>query len=164
MYTNGWFILRFVRKQQNSVKQLSFNKKNKLEKEHTHTKYLLWKLERTLKVIGHQNFPVLFATFLKVIIGLPSVQVNSLLPHPTQEFITSRESKVLPYTKMKADMWQLPLNSSNFFFWGVYRSKSNIFLLTSLFQIKHYNFFTCSSYKMALNSFIILTAFIWADS
>ena len=27
MYTYGWFILRFDRKQQNSVKQLSFNKK-----------------------------------------------------------------------------------------------------------------------------------------
>ena len=27
MYTCGWFILRFDRKQQNSVKQLSFNKK-----------------------------------------------------------------------------------------------------------------------------------------
>ena len=29
MYTYGWFMLRFDRKQQNSVKQLSFNKKNK---------------------------------------------------------------------------------------------------------------------------------------
>ena len=29
MYTYGWFILRFDRKQQNSVKQLSFNKKKK---------------------------------------------------------------------------------------------------------------------------------------
>ena len=27
MYTHGWFMLRFDRKQQNSVKQLSFNKK-----------------------------------------------------------------------------------------------------------------------------------------
>ena len=27
MYTYGWFMLRFVRKQQNFVKQLSFNKK-----------------------------------------------------------------------------------------------------------------------------------------
>ena len=33
MYTYGWFMLRFDRKQQNSVKQLSFNKKiNKLKK------------------------------------------------------------------------------------------------------------------------------------
>ena len=32
MYTYGWFMLRFDRKQQNSVKQLSFNKKiNKLK-------------------------------------------------------------------------------------------------------------------------------------
>ena len=29
MYTYGWFRLRFARKQQNSVKQLSFNKKKK---------------------------------------------------------------------------------------------------------------------------------------
>jgi len=29
MYTYGWFMLRFDRKQQNSVKQLSFSKKNK---------------------------------------------------------------------------------------------------------------------------------------
>ena len=29
MYTYGWFILRFDRKQQNSIKQLSFNKKIK---------------------------------------------------------------------------------------------------------------------------------------
>ena len=28
IYTYGWFMLRFDRKQQNSVKQLSFNKKN----------------------------------------------------------------------------------------------------------------------------------------
>ena len=28
MYTYGWFMLRFDRQQQNSVKQLSFNKKN----------------------------------------------------------------------------------------------------------------------------------------
>ena len=27
MYTYAWFMLRFDRKQQNSVKQLSFNKK-----------------------------------------------------------------------------------------------------------------------------------------
>ena len=27
MYTYGWFMLRFDRKQQNSAKQLSFNKK-----------------------------------------------------------------------------------------------------------------------------------------
>ena len=27
MYTYGWFMLRFDRKQQNSVKQLSFNRK-----------------------------------------------------------------------------------------------------------------------------------------
>ena len=29
MYTGGWFMLRFDRKQQNSVKHLSFNKKIK---------------------------------------------------------------------------------------------------------------------------------------
>ena len=29
MYTYGWFMLTFDRKQQNSVKQLSFNKKIK---------------------------------------------------------------------------------------------------------------------------------------
>ena len=28
LYTYGWFLLRFDRKQQNSVKQLSLNKKN----------------------------------------------------------------------------------------------------------------------------------------
>ena len=32
MYTYGWFMLRFNRKQQNSVKQLSFNKKINLKK------------------------------------------------------------------------------------------------------------------------------------
>ena len=32
MYTYGWFMLRCERKQQNSVKQLSFNKKSKLIK------------------------------------------------------------------------------------------------------------------------------------
>ena len=31
MYTNEWFVLRFDRKQQNSVKQLSFNKKYQLK-------------------------------------------------------------------------------------------------------------------------------------
>ena len=34
MYTYGWFMLRFDRKQQNSVKQLSFNKKIKRKKNH----------------------------------------------------------------------------------------------------------------------------------
>ena len=29
MYTYGWFILKFDRKQENSIKQLSFNKKRK---------------------------------------------------------------------------------------------------------------------------------------
>ena len=33
MYTYGWFMLRFDRKQQNSVKQFSFNK-NKLIKKY----------------------------------------------------------------------------------------------------------------------------------
>ena len=32
MYTYGSFMLRFDRKQENSVKQLSFNKKKKLRK------------------------------------------------------------------------------------------------------------------------------------
>ena len=32
MYTYGWFMLKFDKKQQNSVKQLSFNKKNKKKK------------------------------------------------------------------------------------------------------------------------------------
>ena len=32
MYTYGWFMLRFDRKQLNSVKQLSFNKKRKEKK------------------------------------------------------------------------------------------------------------------------------------
>ena len=32
IYTYGWLMLRFDRKQQNSVKQLSFNKKNKLKR------------------------------------------------------------------------------------------------------------------------------------
>ena len=32
MYTYGWFMLRFDRIQQNSVKQLSFNEKKKLLK------------------------------------------------------------------------------------------------------------------------------------
>ena len=32
MYTYDWFMLSFDRKQQNSVKQLSFNKKNNLNK------------------------------------------------------------------------------------------------------------------------------------
>ena len=31
-HTYGWFMLRFDRKQQNSVKQLSFNKKKLLKK------------------------------------------------------------------------------------------------------------------------------------
>ena len=34
MHTYGWFMLRFDRKQQNSVKQLSFNKKIKRKKNH----------------------------------------------------------------------------------------------------------------------------------
>ena len=32
MHTYGWFMLRFERKEQNSVKQLSFNKVNKFLK------------------------------------------------------------------------------------------------------------------------------------
>ena len=37
MYTCGWFMLRFDRKQQNSIKQLSFNKKKKIKKSFTLT-------------------------------------------------------------------------------------------------------------------------------
>ena len=33
MYTYGWVMLRFDRKQQNSVKKLSFNEKNKLKRQ-----------------------------------------------------------------------------------------------------------------------------------
>ena len=33
IYTCGWFMLRFDRKQQNSLKQLSFNLKEKKERE-----------------------------------------------------------------------------------------------------------------------------------
>ena len=32
MYPHGWFMLKFDRRQQNSVKQLSFNKKINLKK------------------------------------------------------------------------------------------------------------------------------------
>ena len=32
MYTDGWFMVRFDRKQQNSLKQLSVNKKTKKKK------------------------------------------------------------------------------------------------------------------------------------
>ena len=32
IYTYGWFMLRFDRKQENSVKELSFNKKKNLKK------------------------------------------------------------------------------------------------------------------------------------
>ena len=32
MYTYDWFMLRFDRKQQNYLKQLSFNHKNKVNK------------------------------------------------------------------------------------------------------------------------------------
>ena len=42
MYNYGRFMLRFERKQQNSVKQLSFNKKNLLKKDkRVPEKYLL---------------------------------------------------------------------------------------------------------------------------
>ena len=34
MYTYGWFMLRFDRKQKNSVKQLSFNKKIIFKNQH----------------------------------------------------------------------------------------------------------------------------------
>ena len=37
MYTYGWFMLRFDRKQQNSVKQLSFNKKKTNKKPRFYT-------------------------------------------------------------------------------------------------------------------------------
>ena len=42
MYTYSWFMLRFDIKQQNSVKQLSFNKKYKLNKQ---TKIICWMKE-----------------------------------------------------------------------------------------------------------------------
>ena len=38
MYTYGWFMLGFDRKQQNSVKQLSFSKKINFEKKKTQKK------------------------------------------------------------------------------------------------------------------------------
>ena len=36
MYTHGWFMLTFDRRQQNSVKQLSFNKKIERKKNKSH--------------------------------------------------------------------------------------------------------------------------------
>ena len=45
MYTYGWFMLRFDRKQQNSVKQVSFNKKNKLKRK----KYYVIEVYQTSK-------------------------------------------------------------------------------------------------------------------
>ena len=39
VYTYGWSVLSFDRKQQNSVKQLSFNKKNKLKKKNGRIKW-----------------------------------------------------------------------------------------------------------------------------
>ena len=39
MYTYGWFMLRFDKKQQNSVKQLSFLKKIKEKKQNANQSY-----------------------------------------------------------------------------------------------------------------------------
>ena len=44
MYTNGWFMWRFDRKQRNSVKQLSFD--NKKKKEIHEGKGVVWRWEK----------------------------------------------------------------------------------------------------------------------
>ena len=43
VYTYGWFMLRFDRKQQNPVKQLSFNKKLKIKEYMINLKSILGK-------------------------------------------------------------------------------------------------------------------------
>ena len=55
MYTYGWFILRFDRKQQNSVKQLSFIKK------------LIKKQKETEKIIQNKGKFIIFRENLELI-------------------------------------------------------------------------------------------------
>ena len=55
IYTYGWFILRFDRKQQNSVKQLSFIKK------------LIKKQKETEKIIQNKGKFIIFRENLELI-------------------------------------------------------------------------------------------------
>ena len=52
MYTYGWFMLRFDRKQQNSLKQLSFNKRINLKKK--------WTPDLFLKSLKSSKYSFLF--------------------------------------------------------------------------------------------------------
>ena len=78
MYTHGWFMLRFDRKQQNSVKQLSFQKKIFLSKKKKKTKKLLKHQEKEWK--NKKSFIYWF-----IFCGLPmcshSILCISLLEH-----------------------------------------------------------------------------------
>ena len=65
MYTYGWFMLRFDRKQQNSTKQLSFNKKNKKYEK---------KIEDQCEVLYHGWYRIPMSQLLKL-------QSNACISH-----------------------------------------------------------------------------------
>ena len=88
MYTHGWFILKFDSKQQNSVKQLSFNKKF-FYKVH-HLRYCsatsLFTLIRCLYIHGslfqRSTASVLSSQFYRVVICLSLIQCCCLVAKP----------------------------------------------------------------------------------
>ena len=61
MYTYGWFMLRFDRKQQNSVKQLSFSKKINLKK------FTKWGFPRSFPVQGVPSLWLPFCAFARTL-------------------------------------------------------------------------------------------------
>ena len=75
MYTYGWFMLMFDRKQQNSVKKLSFNKKW-IKKNNRQSRYLLLLIvsdskndfcPRIKKLKNHEQSSDLFSTNNKIL-------------------------------------------------------------------------------------------------
>ena len=58
MCTYGWFTLRFDRKEQNSVKQLSFNKKIKRKKKRYPLKVRFFKTQITYILIYKKNYTI----------------------------------------------------------------------------------------------------------
>ena len=57
IYTYGWFMLRFDRKQQNSVKQLSFNKKINLKKILNSTEQIQFTFFHLIKPVTKERKP-----------------------------------------------------------------------------------------------------------
>ena len=90
MYTCGWLMLRFNRKQQNSLKQLSFNKNKQINKNRTNKKREKWSftmicgcyMELSVKIEEIHTAPTYIIQFSSVAQSCPTLSgpINCSMP------------------------------------------------------------------------------------